>query len=277
MAIHRIYKDDSYFVMSNYHFREKEMSLKAKGLLSLMLSLPDEWTLSLDVLAALSKDSKRSVAEVLKELEKFGYVKKCEAKSGRGKITGYFYNVYEKPTEEAPEQKPTHTTTIREYANEKKITYEAVRLQVAKYRDSALKDHIFTVGRTQLLDDYAVEFLDQHRRNAVMVVNGKTYSIEEIKQKLASVEQKDNEPTKRQKLTEQEKKEQRREYQREYAKRYRAEHGEELKAYRRAYRLKNKDKINQQHREWVNANQERYNSIQLNYYRRKNLSQAEEE
>ena len=73
MSVVRVHKTKNFTVMSNYHFKEKEMSLKAKGLLSLMLSLPDSWNYSVSGLVKLSKDGKDGVMSALSELEKFGY------------------------------------------------------------------------------------------------------------------------------------------------------------------------------------------------------------
>lgn len=74
MSIIRVNKTKNFTVMSNYHFKEKSMSLKSKGLLSLMLSLPEDWNYSLSGLVSLSKDGKDSVMAALAELEKFGYL-----------------------------------------------------------------------------------------------------------------------------------------------------------------------------------------------------------
>lgn len=97
MTVLRVEKNENYTVMSNYHFKEKNMSLKAKGLLSLMLSLPDEWDYSLDGLCKLSKDGRDSVRSAIKELEEFGYLEKREIKNDKGQFSGYDYRVYEKP------------------------------------------------------------------------------------------------------------------------------------------------------------------------------------
>lgn len=102
MAIFRVEKTNNYTVMSNYHFREKDMSLKAKGLLSLMLSLPNDWDYSIKGLVDYSKDSKDSVMSGLKELEDFGYLKRTLVKNDRGQFDGYDYNVFEKPQRENP-------------------------------------------------------------------------------------------------------------------------------------------------------------------------------
>ena len=71
MAIMRINKTTDYTVMSNYHFREKGMSLKAKGLLSLMLSLPEDWDFTVKGLANLNKDGVDGVRAALEELKTF--------------------------------------------------------------------------------------------------------------------------------------------------------------------------------------------------------------
>ena len=102
MSVIRIQKTNNYTVMSNYHFREKDMSLKAKGLLSLMLSLPEDWDYSVDGLVKLSKDGKDSVISAIAELEQFGYLVRSQAKGQDGKFTGYDYDVYEQPYTEKP-------------------------------------------------------------------------------------------------------------------------------------------------------------------------------
>ena len=107
MATIRVNKTDNYTVMSNYHFKEKEMSLKAKGLLSLMLSLPNDWDYSINGLATLSKDGKDSVMGALNELEVFGYLIRTRTINEKGQFAGYDYDIYEKPnTEKAKEEKP---------------------------------------------------------------------------------------------------------------------------------------------------------------------------
>lgn len=97
MAVMRVHKNANFTVMSNYHFREKEMSLKAKGLLSLMLSLPNDWDYSIAGLTTLSKDGKDSVMSALKELEAFGYLTRTRLVDERGRFAGYDYDIYEEP------------------------------------------------------------------------------------------------------------------------------------------------------------------------------------
>lgn len=99
MAIFRTHKNQNYTVMSNYHLKDKSMSLKAKGLLSVMLSLPDDWDYSLAGLIAICKENETAVKSALKELKDFGYIRidklmPNETESGR---IEYVYNVFEQP------------------------------------------------------------------------------------------------------------------------------------------------------------------------------------
>lgn len=102
MAKFKIHKTKDYTTMSNSHFREKEMSLKAKGLLSLMLSLPEEWDYSEIGLSKLSKDGVGSTAKALDELETFGYLRRTQCKETNGKFAGYEYDIFETPQINSP-------------------------------------------------------------------------------------------------------------------------------------------------------------------------------
>lgn len=108
MSIIRVHKTSNFTVMSNFHFKEKRMSLKAKGLLSLMLSLPDDWNYSVSGLVKLSKDGKDSVMSALAELEKFGYLSRSKVINERGQFSGMEYNIYEEPQWEDPIAEKQH-------------------------------------------------------------------------------------------------------------------------------------------------------------------------
>lgn len=106
MSVIRVEKTKNYTVMSNYHFKEKGMSLKAKGLLSLMLSLPDNWDYSIAGLVAICKENETAIKSALKELQQFGYVsieKIMPDKTKSGRIE-YIYNIFEKPKQEGKKQ-----------------------------------------------------------------------------------------------------------------------------------------------------------------------------
>ena len=117
MAIMRVHKTANYTVMSNNHFKEKGMSLKAKGLLSLMLSLPEDWDYSINGLATLSKDGKHSVMEALKELERFGYLIRTRLTNEKGQFQGYDYDIFEEPQERHISEEPNTENPYSENPN----------------------------------------------------------------------------------------------------------------------------------------------------------------
>lgn len=102
MSVVRVNKTNNFTVMSNHHFKEKKMSLKSKGLLSLMLSLPDSWDYSIAGLVSLSKDGKDSVMSALAELEEFGYLIRTRTTDAKGRFSGIQYDIYEEPQKEKP-------------------------------------------------------------------------------------------------------------------------------------------------------------------------------
>ena len=91
-----VQKDKDYTVMSNYHFKDKELSLRAKGLLSMMLSLPDSLSYSLNGINSICVESKTTIRKVIKELKEKHYLKVEEMRKNDGKIY-YEYIIYEKP------------------------------------------------------------------------------------------------------------------------------------------------------------------------------------
>ena len=96
MSVFRINKTADYVVMGKYHLKEKNMSLKAIGMLSLMLSLPDDWDYSVSGLCNIRCESRNSINSVLNELEQFGYLKRTR-NYVNGKIANCTYDIYEKP------------------------------------------------------------------------------------------------------------------------------------------------------------------------------------
>lgn len=104
MAVFRIEKNRDYTVMSNHHLRNKTLSLKAKGLLSLMLSLPDDWDYTLAGLAHLCKDGVDSISSAVKELESAGYVRRKRLRNSKGQLTEVEYTILESPSPDSPSQ-----------------------------------------------------------------------------------------------------------------------------------------------------------------------------
>lgn len=117
MSVVRVHKNSNFTVMSNYHFKEKKMSLKAKGLLSLMLSLPDDWDYSIAGLATLSRDGKDSIMSALGELEKFGYLERTRLTNDKGQFAGVEYNIFESPQEKPVSAKSNEEKPNQENSN----------------------------------------------------------------------------------------------------------------------------------------------------------------
>lgn len=104
MAVFRIDKTRDYTVMSNHHLRNTELSLKAKGLLSLMLSLPENWDYTTKGLAAICKDGIDSISSCIRELEKHGYIIRERMRNEKGQLTTIEYTILEQPKNTLPEQ-----------------------------------------------------------------------------------------------------------------------------------------------------------------------------
>jgi len=102
MSVIRVIKDNNYVTMGKYHLKERKMSLKAKGLLSQMLSLPDNWDYSIAGLTKINKEGADCIRNILKELETFGYLKRTQIKDETGKFVDIEYLIYEKPKTETP-------------------------------------------------------------------------------------------------------------------------------------------------------------------------------
>ena len=102
MAVFRIEKTRDYTVMSNHHLKDRTLTLKSKGLLSMMLSLPDEWNYTTRGLAAICREGVDCIGAALKELETHGYIRRTQLRDEKGKITDTEYVIYEMPQCEPP-------------------------------------------------------------------------------------------------------------------------------------------------------------------------------
>lgn len=97
MPVFRVKKDKNFTAMSNYHLRDKKLSLKAKGLLSLMLSLPEKWDYSLKGLACICKEGVYVIRNAVNELERQGYVVQQNIRNDRGLLVNIGCYIYKKP------------------------------------------------------------------------------------------------------------------------------------------------------------------------------------
>ena len=97
MAVFRVERTQDYTTMSNRHFKNKNLSLKAKGLLSEMLSLPEEWDYTLQGLAYINKESIDAIRTAIWELEKEGYIIRKQSRDKNGKMSVAEYLIFEVP------------------------------------------------------------------------------------------------------------------------------------------------------------------------------------
>ena len=99
MAVFRVEKNKNFTVMSNHHLQDRNLSLKAKGLLSLMLSLPDDWDYSLAGLERICQEAAGAINRGIQELERCGYIVRHQERDDKGRLGSIIYTIYEEPQE----------------------------------------------------------------------------------------------------------------------------------------------------------------------------------
>ena len=128
MAVFRVERNTGYTVMSNHHLRNKELTLKAKGLLSQMLSLPEDWDYTLAGLSHINREKIDAIREAVKELEKAGYIVRSRERDEKGRLRGADYVIYEQPqppTSDLPTlENPTLDNPTLEKPTQEKPTLE---------------------------------------------------------------------------------------------------------------------------------------------------------
>jgi predicted transcriptional regulator len=166
MAVIRVQKTENYTVMSNHHLRNKELSLKAKGLISLMLSLPPDWDYSVAGLVAICKESHTSVRSALKELEEQNYLIRERKNSEKGYFV-YEYTLYEVPEPHTGKQhaakrdaENTHAENRSQLSKEKLNTNKLNKEEVNKESiyieelENILKEEVSNEGLQDLYLQY---------------------------------------------------------------------------------------------------------------------------
>lgn len=140
MSVIRVNKTSNYTIMSNYHFKDKRISLKAKGLLSQMLSLPDGWDYTISGLASINMENETAIKSALKELKQNGYLvvtKLLPDKTKSGRIE-YVYDIYENPKQDGAKQGveilPVEVLPVE---NQGQLN---TNNQITKYKDTNNKD-----------------------------------------------------------------------------------------------------------------------------------------
>ena len=142
MAVFRVEKNKNYTVMSNVHLRDKNLSLKAKGMLSMFLSLPDNWNYSISGLAKISKESRSSINSGLKELEAAGYLIRRQLRDQKGHLANTEYIIYEEPRApcvDFPSTDNPSAGNCKEISKEESNT-EKQNIDVNKYRFNSYQE-----------------------------------------------------------------------------------------------------------------------------------------
>ena len=150
MSVFRVEKTKGYTVMSNHHLRNHTLSLKAKGLLSQMLSLPDDWDYTLQGLAQINKESIDAIREAVRELERAGYIKRSRERDERGCLRGTVYTIYEQPHAEPTPEEPTQEKPMLEkpmldlptLENPTQLNTESTKKRKRQNKDPSITDSI---------------------------------------------------------------------------------------------------------------------------------------
>jgi hypothetical protein len=119
MAVFRVERNKGYTVMSNHHLRNKELSLKAKGLLSQMLSLPEDWDYTLAGLSFINREKIDAIREAVKELERAGYIVRSRERDEKGRLRGADYVIFEQPQPPTPDLPTLENPTLEKPTQEK--------------------------------------------------------------------------------------------------------------------------------------------------------------
>ena len=124
MAVFRVERNTGYTVMSNHHLRNKELTLKAKGLLSQMLSLPEDWDYTLAGLSHINREKIDAIREAVRELERAGYIVRSRERDAKGRLRGADYVIYEQPQLPPKPDLPTLENPTQENPTLEKPTQE---------------------------------------------------------------------------------------------------------------------------------------------------------
>ena len=124
MAVFRVERNTGYTVMSNHHLRNKELTLKAKGLLSQMLSLPEDWDYTLAGLSHINREKIDAIREAVRDLERAGYIVRSRERDEKGRLRGADYVIYEQPQLTPTPDLPTLENPTQEKPTLEKPTQE---------------------------------------------------------------------------------------------------------------------------------------------------------
>ena len=141
MAVFRVERNTGYTVMSNHHLRNKALSLKAKGLLSQMLSLPEDWDFTLKGLSLINREQIDAIRAAVRELEQAGYIVRSRERDSQGRLRGADYIIYEQP-QPVPDSPTLENPTLDNPMQEKPTQEKPTQLN----KDRSSKEKSITDG-----------------------------------------------------------------------------------------------------------------------------------
>ena len=177
MAVFRIERTRDYTVMSNHHLRNEKLSLKAKGLLSMMLSLPDDWNYTTRGLAKICKEGVDAIGGALRELETAGYIVRHQLRDRQGRISDTEYVIYEQPQPRQPElPKPDTASPDTENPDmEKPDTEKPAELNIEKSNTQKSITHGSSTDSIPSREPAAVRPPERKGRDAMSLAEMKNY------------------------------------------------------------------------------------------------------
>ena len=177
MAVFRIERTRDYTVMSNHHLRNGKLSLKAKGLLSMMLSLPEDWNYTTRGLAAICKEGVDAIGGALRELEAAGYIVRHQLRDKQGRISDTEYVIYEQPQPKNPDtpQPDTASPDTRNPDMEKPDTEKPAELNIEKSNTQKSITHGSSTDSIPFRETAAARPPERKGRDAMSVTEIENY------------------------------------------------------------------------------------------------------
>ena len=177
MAVFRIERTRDYTVMSNHHLRNHELSLKAKGLLSMMLSLPDDWNYTTRGLAKICKEGVDAIGNALRELETAGYIVRHQLRDRQGRISDTEYVIYEQPQPKNPDtpQPDTASPDTENPDMEKPDTEKPAELNIEKSNTQKQNTHGSSTDSIPFREPAAAQLPERKGRDAMSLSEIENY------------------------------------------------------------------------------------------------------
>ena len=172
MAVFRIERTRDYTVMSNHHLRNANLSLKAKGLLSMMLSLPEDWNYTTRGLAKICKEGVDAIGAALRELEAAGYIVRHKLRDRQGRISDTEYVIYEQPQLRKPD---TDSPDTENPYMDKPDTEKPAELNIEKSNTQKSITHGSSTDSIPSREPAAVRPPERKGRDAMSLAEMKNY------------------------------------------------------------------------------------------------------